>query len=101
MEVLTNRIVVLILQYICVSNHHIVQLKLHILYANNISVRLEENKKKIELIGTDHKHSSVCIGGKCDITVSLTCDMLCLTWRSWSGILKNVDGKYMLLSHPF
>lgn len=39
-EVLTNLIIVIISQHICVSNCHIVHLNSHMLYVNNISKKL-------------------------------------------------------------
>ena len=45
-EVLTNLIVVIILQYICVSNQHIVYFKLSKPCVNNVSIELGEQCKK-------------------------------------------------------
>ena len=46
MEVLTNLIVVIILQYVFVSNHHIIHLKLTQCHVNYISIKLKEKLKK-------------------------------------------------------
>lgn len=51
MKILTNFIVVLILQYINITNHHPVHLNLHVLSVSNISKKLEEIKR--DLVGWD------------------------------------------------
>ena len=41
MKVLTNSMVVIIFQYVSVSNHHVVHLT-HTLYVNFVSIKLEK-----------------------------------------------------------
>lgn len=44
MDVLTNFIIVIVLQYVHIWNHlKIYTLNLHMLYVNNVSIKLEKN----------------------------------------------------------
>lgn len=46
---LTNLIVVIILQYIHVPDHHIVHLKRTLLYVSNIAIKLKQTQSKARI----------------------------------------------------